>query len=165
MSTEPETPQTEAYKCEFGIFGTKGQRCKAVATLETRSGYKCCEHHAPLHNGTFRADVKPINETKTPRAVCPHCGAEEFDLDSEGYKCGTEPWYDEDIGSCLVRSNTCYSNQNLQLKSEIERLRSQLNRAVDIADATYDSGTPKLHLKTLWLEQKKELAALKEEVK
>jgi hypothetical protein len=80
--------------------------------------------------------------TDTPRTdACPHCGAEEFELPVEGYRCGTEPWYDEDIGSCLVRSNICYSNENTQLlsklaaaKAEVERLRSQLARSVEIAE-------------------------------
>jgi hypothetical protein len=43
------------------------QRCEAVAKYETRTGYKCCDQHAPLHNGKMRADVKLINETNTPR--------------------------------------------------------------------------------------------------
>jgi hypothetical protein len=66
--------------------------------------------------------------TDTPRTdACPHCGAEEFELPVEGYRCGTEPWYDEDIGSCLVRSNICYANQNSQLKAEVERLKKELD--------------------------------------
>jgi hypothetical protein len=70
------------------------------------------------------------NETKTLHAyVCPHCGAKAWEGDT-GYSCGTEPWYD-DIGSYLVRSNTCYSNENFKLKAEIERLTNKLEETQD----------------------------------
>jgi hypothetical protein len=67
--------------------------------------------------------------TDTPRTdACPHCGAEAFELPVEGYTCGTEPWYDEVIGSCLVRSNICYSNENTQLLSELSASLAEVER-------------------------------------
>jgi hypothetical protein len=82
----------------------------------------------------------------TPRTdACPHCGAEAFELPVEGYTCGTEPWYDEVVGSCLVRSNICYSNENTQLLSElaaslaeVERLKGALIECLEIT-SIYDS--------------------------
>jgi hypothetical protein len=69
----------------------------------------------------------------TPRTdACPHCGAEAFELPVEGYTCGTEPWYDEVIGSCLVRSNICYSNENTQLLSELAASLVEVERLLDV---------------------------------
>jgi hypothetical protein len=73
----------------------------------------------------------------TPRTnACPHCGAEAFELPVEGYTCGTEPWYDEVIGSCLVRSNICYSNENTQLLSELAASQAEVARLQKELDAT-----------------------------
>jgi hypothetical protein len=70
-----------------------------------------------------------MKNTDTPRTdACPHCGAGAFELPVEGYKCGTEPWYDDYIGSCLVRGNSCYANQNSQLKAEVAELKESAQR-------------------------------------
>jgi predicted nuclease with TOPRIM domain len=57
------------------------------------------------------------------------------------------------------------AKEKAELKAEVERLKSQLTQALEIADAMYDSGKAKPPIETLWLEQKEALAALKEEIK
>ena len=98
-------------------------------------------------------------ETETPCTdVCPHCGKKHNSYRS----CVTE--YSEII--CDLRANyTAMTEKARKAEAEVDRLRSQLNRAVEIADVMCYSGRAKPPLETLWLEQKEALAALKEEIK
>lgn len=62
---------------------------------------------------------------------CPHCGAEPRDIypDSTQYHCFT--W----VGATLDRTDLCRERAKSQkLEAEVERLRANLRRAIEIAE-------------------------------
>ena len=66
--------------------------------------------------------------TDTPRTdACPHCGAKTWDEDT-GFQCGSDFIAPKGEDYTLLRTSTCYANENSQLKAEVERLRTDLCR-------------------------------------
>jgi hypothetical protein len=62
--------------------------------------------------------------TDTPRTdVCPHCGAKTWEEDT-GFQCGSDFIAPKGEDYTLLRTSTCYANENSQLKAEVERLRA-----------------------------------------
>jgi len=109
MTTTTETQRTDAVQCEDGMLSA--DRCKNPATLETNTGYKCCKHHAPLREGKYREDVKPMTTQETPRTdACPHCGCQTKD-----------PF---GMGKTIHNIENCKRNRELaEAKAEVERLK------------------------------------------
>ena len=75
-----------------------------------------------------------MTTTDTPQNACPHCGDEvcahpQDDPAWKEYRCGTVYGY--------YPSDLCREREKSQkLEAEVERLRSQLKRAVEIAETS-----------------------------
>ena len=119
--------------------------------------------------------------TNTPRTdVCPHCGAEGARTDD-----GISQYYCQSIYGDEDRDPLCFERQARQKaeaevefwkakayeaeesegkhEAHVERLRSQLKRAVEIADEFFICSP--IGVRSLWNEAVEKLAALKEEIK
>ena len=121
MKTITDTPRTDTeWSSTWQIERRLHELCQQ---LERELAASQAQSHG-LARRVVEAETKLEAETETPRTdFCPHCGCEAFEIAMKGYKCGTEPWWDEDIGSCLVRSHICYANENSQLKAQIKVAR------------------------------------------
>ena len=66
--------------------------------------------------------METLNQTETTRTdVCPHCGAKTWDEDT-GFQCGSDFIAPKGEDYTLLRTSTCYANENSQLKAEVDRL-------------------------------------------